>query len=291
MTGSDDSRPPPQGLHAGLVNRPAHAKYPRPAGGLGPSAPVRAPSRTFEPIALETHRDLIRHQAEIAARIAAEPQVSVMLLINPVLGMEQVGVRMSPEIARHVLHTIQHPTGLRTRRDELEEKLREALGEPPRPTDPAWNAHLLFELRKLPPLEIGAQVPAYAPPLGQEEGRKLHALRPAGGVRYPQPRLLPPRARVSSVPWKESLRRIDLAAPAPECPRAHERPAAVPLEDLWFYKDLDALVHDALEFGVIQRRAFPIHTPDSFRQILDGRKANSFSLWIDRMGFKPEPRR
>jgi len=290
MTGSDDSRPPPQGLHAGLVIRPAHAKYPRPAGGLGSPAPVPAPSRAFEPITLQSHRDLIRHQAEIAARIAAEPRVSVMLLINPVLGMEQVGVRMSPEIARHVLHTIQHPTVLRTRRDELEETLRKALGEPPRPTDPYWNAHLLFECVKLAPLEIGTRTPAYKPPLGEEESRKLHALRPAGGVRYPQPRLLPPRAHVSSVPWKESLRRIDLAVPAPECPRARERPEAVPLEDLWFYKDLDPLVHDALELGVIQRRAFPIHSPDSFRQILDGRKSNAFLLWIDRMGFKSEPR-
>jgi len=291
MTGSDDSAPPPQGRLAGLVIRPAQAKYPRPAGGLGPAAPVRAPSRTFEPITLETHRDLLRHQAEIAARLAAEPHVSVMLLINPVLGMERVGVRMSPEITRHVLHTIQHPTGLRTRRDELEETLRKALGETPRPTDPCWNAHLLFALRNLAPLEIGTRTPAYKPPLGEEESRKLHSLRPAGGVRYPQPRLLPSRARVSSVPWKESLRRIDLAAAAPECPRAKERPESVPLEDLWFYKDLDPLVHDALELGVIQRRAFPIHSPDSFRQILKGRKSNAFLLWIDRLGFKSEPRR
>jgi hypothetical protein len=290
MTGSDDSDPPPQGLLAGLVIRPARSKYPRPAGGLGAPSPVAAPTRSFDPIILQTHRDLIRHQAEIAARIAAEPQASVLLLVNPVLGMERVGVRMSPEIARHVLHTIQHPTALRTRRDALEEKLREALGEPARPTDACWNAHLLFGLRKLAPLEIGARTPAYRPPLGEEESRKLHALRPAGGVRYPQPRLLPPRAHVSSVPWKESLRRIDLAAAAPECPPARERPEAVPLEDLWFYKDLDPLVHDALELGVIQRRAFPIHSPDSFRRIAEGRKSNAFLLWIDRLRFKPEPR-
>ena len=88
----------------------------------------------------------------------------------------------------------------------------------PRPTDDAWNSHLLFELRGLAPLAIGKQVPVYLPPLGQQESAKLQALRPRGVVRYPQPRLLPPRNRVSSVPWKESLRRIDLDAPAPSLP-------------------------------------------------------------------------
>jgi hypothetical protein len=141
-------------------------------------------------------------------------------------------------------------------------------------------------VRKLAPLAIGDRVPAYLPPLGQQESAKLHSLRPPGTKRYPQPRLLPPRNRVSSVPWKESLRRIDLNAPAPKLPQADRTPDSVPLEDLWFYKDLDPIVRDALELGVIQRRAFPVHSPDSFRKILEGKKKNAFRLWITSVRFR-----
>ncbi|HEX7438541.1 MAG TPA: hypothetical protein VF319_00460 [Caldimonas sp.] len=245
---------------------------------------------SLEPIEIRTHRALLVQQGAIAARVAAQPDLAVMLLINPVLAFERMGVKMSAEIASHVLHTIQYPKAVRERRDVLEATLKKALGEPARPTDPVWNVHLLFELRKLAPLLIGALVPQYKPPIGEEESKPLQALRPAGTRRYTQPRLLAPRSRVGSVPWKESLRRMDLDTPAPKLEPADSTPLEVPLEDLWFYKDLDAIVHDALELGIIQRRAFPIHTPDSFRQILDGSKHNAFRLWIRSLRFKTEPR-
>lgn len=272
----------------GLVIKHAKAKYPRPARPVQTIAKPLKPA-SFELLEIRSHRALIAKQREIAARVNASPDLALMLLINPVLAFEQMGVKLSPEIAHHILHAIQHPAALRTRRDELETRLKEALGETPRPTDDAWNSHLLFELRGLAPLAVGKQVPVYLPPLGQQESAKLQALRPRGVVRYPQPRLLPPRNRVSSVPWKESLRRIDLDAPAPSLPRADEAPVSVPLEDLWFYKDLDPVVRDALELGVIQRRAFPVQSPDSFRKILEGKKTNAFRLWISSLRFKAEP--
>jgi hypothetical protein len=280
---------PPQnngGPKTGLIVRRGKAKYARPARPVEAMAPPVKPV-AFEPLAISSHRALAGRQKEIAERVAAAPDLGVMLLINPVLAFERLGVKLSPEIAHHILHAIQHPAALRTRRDELEAKLKEALGEPAQPTVATWNRHLLFDLRKLAPLAIGDNVPVYRPPLGQEESAKLHALRPAPTQRYPQPRLLSSRNRVASVPWKESLRRIDLDAPAPKLPPAKEPPAEVPLEDLWFYKDQDALVRDALELGVIQRRAFPVHSPDSFRKIHEGEKSNAFRSWIKSVRFNP----
>lgn len=283
---SNASKPP--GRRTGLMIQRAQAKYPRPARAVTTGvAPVQPAS--FERIEIRSHRALAVRQGEIAARVNASPDLALMLLINPVLAFERMGVKLSPEIAHHVLHAIQHPAALRTRRDELEARLTEALGEPPQPTDPAWNRHLLFDLRRLAPLVIGDAVPAYLPPLGEQESAKLHALRPAGTKRYPQARRLGPRNRVGSVPWKESLRRIDLDAPAPTLPRAKKPPESVPLEDLWFYKDMDPVVRDALELGVIQRRAFPVHTPDSFRQILEGTKSSAFRVWITSIRFKSDP--
>lgn len=280
---------PPQrqgGPKTGLSVRRGQAKYPRPARPVEAlAAPVKPVD--FEPLKISSHVALAGRQKEIAARVAAAPDLGVMLLINPVLALEQLGVKLSPEIAHHILHAIQHPTALRARRDELQAKLKEALGEPAQPTVATWNRHLLFELRNLMPLMIGEKLPVYHPPLGQEESAKLHALRPAATQRYPQPRLLSPRNRVASVPWKESLRRIDLTAAAPKLPPARKPPEQVPLEDLWFYKDQDELVRDALELGVIQRRAFPVQSPDSFRKILERQKSNAFLAWIRSVRFNP----
>lgn len=288
MKKSDDKKQGRTAPRTGLVIRRASAKYRRPASGSVSAAPVRTVDATRTPIEIATHRGLLEQQRDIAARIAAEPDLGVMLLINPVLALERMGVKLTPEVAHHVLHTIQHPRAMRERRDELEASLLEALGEVPHPTDAVWNARLLFTLRELPALEIGDHVPAFLPPIGDQLRKGLDALRPAATRRYPQPRLLPPRSRVGSVPWKESLRRLDLAAPAPALPHAEHAPDAVPLEDLWFYKDLDTVVHDALELGVIQRGGFPFHTPDSFRQILEGRKSNAFRYWIKSVRFKDE---
>lgn len=289
----DPDRAGPHGPSGGLFIRPGNAKFTRPAAGLTAQAvrPSLAQSVTLAAalpaLRINSHRALATQQAVLAERVAKHPDIAVMFLINPVLAFKLLGVSMSTAVASHVLHAIQHPIALRTRREELEAKLKEALGEVARPTDPLWNAHLLFKLRGMAALEIGDLRPTYGPPLGQTEAQKLHALRPPATLRYPQPRRLAPRARVGSVAWKESLRRIDLKAPTPKLPQATCRPDSVPLEDLWFYKDLDELVHDALELGIIQRRAFPVHSPDSFRQVLAGSKPNAFRSWVTSLRFKP----
>lgn len=286
-----ESSPPPESRRAGLAIRPGRAKFPRPARSAATAPTAAIQPVAFEPLEITSHRALAAAQREVAARVDSAPELAVMLLINPVLAFERLGVKLSPEMAHHVLHTIQHPAALRTRRDELEAKLQEALGEPPQPTDAVWNRHFLFELRRLKPLEIGGREPVYRPPLGEAESAKLHALRPAGTARYPQPRLLAPRNRVGAVPFNPALRRIDLDAPAPKLPVAKELPGQVPLEDLWFYKDLDPIVRDALELGVIRRRAFPVHSPDSFRRILEGTKSNAFRRWITSIRFNPPARK
>ncbi len=293
MTTSDGKKHGSTPARRGLVIRRAEAKYRRPASGSTSAQPVAAKTAPLErtPIDISTHRALAEQQAAIAQRVAADPALAVMLLVNPVLAFERMGVKLSPEIAHHVMHTVQHPKATRDRRDVLEQSLKEALGEAAHPTDPVWNARMLFTLRKLAPLAIGHHVPVFLPPIGDALRKGLDALRPAGTRRYPEPRRLPPRSRVGSVAWKESLRRLDLAAPAPQLPQAKEAPAQVPLEDLWFYKDLDAVVHDALELGVIQRGGFPFHTPDSFRQILEGKKPNAFTYWIKSVRFKEGPAR
>ena len=90
----------------GLVIKHAKAKYPRPARPVQTIAKPLKPA-SFELLEIRSHRALIAKQREIAARVNASPDLALMLLINPVLAFEQMGVKLSPEIAHHILHAIQ----------------------------------------------------------------------------------------------------------------------------------------------------------------------------------------
>ena len=269
----------------GLRNRPAAAKYPRPASGPGGSPPRPIAAIPRDPISIKDHRVLATAQAAIAERINADPDFSVMLLINPVVALDEMGVKLSPQVRSHILHALQHPTALRTRRDELEQKLTSALGEAPRPNDEEWTARFLFVTRRLKPLAIGDAKPLSAP-LNADIIRNIDKLRPTATKRYPQPRLIAVKSSAGIRPWQEAVRRLDLDTPAPALPPADRAPDKVPLEDLWFYKDLDPLVHDVLELGVIQRRSFPFLSPDRFRKILEGTEKNAVRSWIRAVRFE-----
>jgi hypothetical protein len=246
------------------------------------------PPEARERLAIQSHRNLVGSSRAIAERVNADPEFSVMFLINPVLALERYGVELSAEIKRHILHTLQHPAALRTRRDELEAKLREELGEAPKTDDEAWLARLLFERLRLQPLEIGAAKPVYMPPLNAEILKQLALERPNGKKRYPGPRLIKVRSFVSTSPARDAMRRLDLYAKPPQLPTAATAPATIRLVDVWFYKEANPLVRDVLEYGLLQKRGFPFHSPDSFRQIAEGRKTNAFRIWVRALRLKEQ---
>jgi hypothetical protein len=247
--------------------------------------PLKTPAK-HERLVVDTHRKIVGSFRAIAQRVNADPDFSVMFLINPVMALERFGVDLSPDLRRHVMHTLQHPASLRTRRDALEEKLREALEEAPKPDDEAWLAALLFQRLKLRPLEIGDREPVYKPLPNADILKTLARKRPEGTKRYPGRRLLKVRSVVAVAPQRQAFRRLDLDALAPRIAPATDAPATIPLVDLWFYKDENPLVRDVLEYGVLQSRGFPFHSSDGFRQIAEGKKANAFRAWIRTVRFK-----
>jgi hypothetical protein len=274
--------------HAPAAPRPA-----RPGDAAPPPVPPRRATdgAAAEPISIESHRALLGKQRELIARLNADPERSVLFLLNPVLAFQEIGVTLSRDVAHHVLHRLQHPVALRERRDALEAALTERLGEPPRPTDPAWVSRLLFETLKLEPHDTAGQSPVYQPPLNASFIAALQTIRPAQTQRYTaRPRRLLRRAKLSVAPWSPTVRRMDLAAPVPDLPRIGRAPDAVSLEELWFYKDRDEVARQALELGILQRQSFPFQTPDAFRRIRDGEKRNAFRAWIRSVRF-PERRR
>lgn len=246
------------------------------------------PRPAYEPIVITTHRGLITEQQKIFKRFNENPEISRLLFINPVLAFKELNVELSPKIAAHVLHTLQHNAPDRERRTELEEKLRAELGEPPQPNNPAWLSRIVFEKLKLTPLQTRGRQPAFRPPLNEEILKRLQELRPK--PRRPEPPLLGPGlgTGVRVGVWTPSIRRIDLDAPAPTLPQAAKQPKTLSLEGLFFYKDLNPIAHDLLELGLIQKRGFNFHSSASYRKIRSGQKYNAFYSWIKYVQFPEE---
>jgi hypothetical protein len=262
-----------------------------PAGGSGGNPPGRGrgkQSKEPEPIEVTDHRMLLTRQAELFERLHANPEAARLLLINPVLAFGEVGVSFSPEISRHILHTIQHPPALRRRREELEERLERELGTPPRPNDPGWVSEVLFERLKIRPLATTGHEPVYTFPLPEGTLERLKGFRREPNPRYPPTQRARRGMTLKLAPWRPAFRRMDLDAPLPKLQAARTAPKEVDLETLYFYRESHPLARDLLELGIIQRRSFPIHSGDSYRKIRSGEKPNAFHAWIRRVEFRRE---
>lgn len=289
MSQDDSDKKPakkPARSKAGLKAQPAAREVPRAASGVTLQLKTLKPPRQFEVFQVQDHRGMAVAFRKVAERVAEDPEFAIMLAINPVLAMDQYGIKLSPEMQDHVLRAVRHSPRLATRRQELEAKLTEALGGPPRVDDPVWLADVMFSRLELKPLDIGKAEPAYRPPLNADVLERLKPIRPEGKPRYSQPRRIKKTSSIGMKPWKEAVRRLDLGAKPPSLPPAKERPERLTLESAWFYKDQNELARDLVELGQIQRMAFPVRTPDAFRKIAAGEQPNAFRSWITSIRFK-----
>lgn len=235
---------------------------------------------------ISTHDGLAKHQDEIFARFAQHPQFSPLLLINPVLAFAEMGVKLSPDVADHVLRAIQHPPKVRQRRGEIEKRLAASFDGPAQPLDPKWVARALFEKLKLVPLDTQGLAPSYRPAIEPETLARLQAQRPVLRRAVTTGLKRPLRGTtISLAEPRPSTRRMDLDAALPKLAVAAQAPAEVTLEQLYFYKDSSPVARDLLELGVLQRRSFPIHSGDSYRKIRAGEKPNAFRSWITSLRF------
>jgi len=237
-------------------------------------------------IVIGSHRQLIGLQREIFKRLNANPQLAALMLINPALALQDIGFKASREITHHMLHTLQHPPQLRQRREYLEQKLKQALQEKPRPNDAKWVKKILFVKLQIQPLNTQGLTPQYIEPIDSQAIERLQALRPKPrGQRYQEASASAGGTAITLMPVPARVRRLDLDAVLPELQPTNEILDSIGLETLYFYKDSHPLVRDVLELGIIQQQSFPIQTADSYRQIKKGKKNNAFYAWIDEVHF------
>lgn len=88
-----------------------------------PSATRGKSAKKFPDLVLETHRDLRGSIRVISQRFNDDPDTARMLLVNPLLALEDVGVRLTPELKEHVVEALRFPPNVVERRDQLELEL------------------------------------------------------------------------------------------------------------------------------------------------------------------------
>ncbi len=109
--------------------------------------------KKFPDLVLETHRDLRGSIRAISQRFNDDPDTARMLLVNPLLALEDVGVRLTPELKEHIVDALRFPPNVLERRDQLELELfddLQALGVSYRvPLTEAQRADLILNVLKL----------------------------------------------------------------------------------------------------------------------------------------------
>lgn len=240
---------------------------------------------------MKTHRALVAKRRQIIAAVAEKPELLPMLAINPVLVFKEVGVNLSPEMADHVLRSLQHPPAIRAERERLVADLREQLGEAPEPNDPAWVARWLFTTLGVVPLETEGARPAYVgaiPPDALERLRALRRPRRSAEQAFFEGPVDDGGRGAPLVRLPDSVLRLDLEALVPNLPRAEHPPDKVTLEALWFYRDAHPLVPPMLRLGIIERSAVPIFSPDGYRKAKTGERPSQLLRWIKDVRFQPD---
>jgi hypothetical protein len=203
----------------------------------------------IESLYLKSHKDLIRRQADIFKRVKDNPEVARLLVLNPVLAFSELGVQASPKMQHHILATIQHPTQVRQRREELEKKLKDASGQMPQPNNPEWVSQFLFKNLKLKPLKIEGLKPTYLPLTNEAAIKRLNNLRPPSRKRYHYKATISAGSAIEMKQWQPTARYMDLDARLPKLKTTRITPNQVSLEELYFYKDKNPLAHDLLELA------------------------------------------
>jgi hypothetical protein len=188
----------------------------------------------------------------------------------------------------HILATIQHPTQVRQRREELEKKLKDASGQMPQPNNPEWVSQFLFKNLKLKPLKIEGLKPTYLPLANEAAIKRLNNLRPPSRKRYHYKATISAGSAIEMKQWQPTARYMDLDARLPKLKTTRITPNQVSLEELYFYKDKNPLAHDLLELGIIQQSSFNFHSRSSIRKIQEGKVDNALYRWVKFVRFPEE---
>lgn len=108
------------------------------------------------PIAINVERDLRKNMRSINQRLNANPELAKLVLINPILVLEDLGVQLSLDVKNHIMETLRFPPALVKRRDALAIELKQEFAKLNIHHEPNFTsqqrAKLVFQTLNIPPL-------------------------------------------------------------------------------------------------------------------------------------------
>ena len=78
-------------------------------------------------IIINVERDLRKNMRTISQRLNANPELAKLVLINPILVLEDLGVQLSNDVKHHIIESLRFPPALTKRRDVLANELKQDL--------------------------------------------------------------------------------------------------------------------------------------------------------------------
>ncbi len=107
-------------------------------------------------LVVNVERDLRKHMRVISQRLNANPDLAKLVLINPILVLEDLGVEISKDVKTHIIDTLRFPPALVKRRDALAVELKKELDalnlHYALPLTNEHRAALVFHILKITPL-------------------------------------------------------------------------------------------------------------------------------------------
>jgi len=120
-----------------------------------------------EKIQVTVHRDLRKNIRAINERLNANPEIARLVLVNPILALEDVGVEIAPEVKEHIMEALRFPPALEKRKGELEAHLHAEFArlgfKASLPLSVEQRAELLFGKLQLAPREPDDPRPSAVP--------------------------------------------------------------------------------------------------------------------------------
>lgn len=109
-----------------------------------------------QPIVLKVERDLKKNIRSINSLLNANPDLARLVMINPILVLEDLGVTISDPVKQHIIQSLRFPAKLVARRDELAKEVEEEFARLKihykLPLTTAQRAKLVFDTLKIKPL-------------------------------------------------------------------------------------------------------------------------------------------
>ena len=109
-----------------------------------------------QPIIIEVERDLKKNMRSINKLLNDNPDIARLVLINPILVLEDLGVQISPTVKQLIINSLRFPAKLVARRDliakEVEADFAQLNIHKKLPLTSTQRAHLVFDTLKIPVL-------------------------------------------------------------------------------------------------------------------------------------------